>query len=187
MKKLFILLIIPILLIACDAENIVSRKYPCRFALYYLYHQDSHIFTAVKSPGTFVYVTTANDTRGIRHVYTYENIKGKAQQTEDIRIENQKENYASYILGADNTIGLFIGCTNFNGSAAYDRMCPNCLDKNVLQFTEKPLIVRCAKCKRSYSLDMAGAIVAGDKGEKLMQYNALIASTLQGDMLQVYN
>ncbi len=146
----------------------ISRRYPCRFQFDGELHPTSVILSACKSPGTYVYVYT-KVTNNIRHVYALSNSKNAA--TEDNVIATDKEaNYSAYMLGANNAIGLIVGCTNFNGVVAFDRTCPNCAALQPLAWhsTNRQRVV-CNKCKRVYELE-TGVLVEGDAGDALLRY-----------------
>jgi len=156
------------LLTSCNAEDLVSRRNKCSFTFSYNDHSTSLLFAAARNPGTYVYVTTSGDARtSYRHVYVTSN-DGKTP-TEDNIITTDKENYLLYSLGASNSIGLFIGLTNFNGLWAYDRACPNCTSLTAMDFTGNRQQVKCPRCQRVYELE-TGSISNGDPGESLMRY-----------------
>ena len=156
-----------ILFTSCeDATDYISHRYPCRFIFDETQHPTSLLFAAVKSPGTYVYVTTTGDGRTtLRHVYV--TLNDGRTPTEDNVIRTDRENYSAYQLGASNDIGLFIGCTNFNGPTAYDRACPNCAALQPLNFSGNRQQVTCAKCQRSYDLETGASTT---DGEALMRY-----------------
>lgn len=70
-----------------------------------------------------------------------------------------------------------MGLSNFSGSVAWDRQCPNCLEQYggtnyPLEWTGNRQSVICDKCKRIYSLEN-GTITSGGKSKSdkpLMQY-----------------
>lgn len=177
-----LLSLLVLLSIACDdATDIISRRYPCHFIFDCQQHPTSLLLSAVKSPGTYVYVTTTGDGHATaRHVYVTLN-DGKTPREDNI-IRTDRENYSTYQLGASNDIGLFIGCTNFNGLTAYDRACPNCTSLTALNFTGNRQQVLCSKCNRTYDLE-TGAILNGGAGEPLMRY----AVNFNGTILTVGN
>lgn len=157
-----------ILLSACEAEAPVSRKYPCQFFFDCDKHPTSLLLAAVKNPGAYVFVTTTGDgATSVRHVYVTSN-DGKTPREDNI-ISTDRENYASYMLGASNSIGLFIGLTNFNGLWAYDRTCPTCESLQAMDFTGNRQQVACPKCHRTYDLE-TGSIVSGNDGNPLLRY-----------------
>ena len=165
---LFIITALLMGFLACTEEDLISRRYPCRFYFYQEPHPTSLIFAAYRSPGAYVYVYSQIDNTGRRHVYVQSN-DGKTP-LEDNVISTDLELKAPYVLGANNEMGLIVGCTNFNGPAAYDRTCPNCATRQPLSWATNRQQVRCNKCLRTYSLD-TGGIVEGDDGDALMRYN----------------
>ena len=169
------------ILMACDADDIVSRRYPCFFVFSYEQHSTSLLFAAARSAGTYVYVTASGDGKTTaRHVYVTSN-DGKTPREDNI-IGTDKENYTSFLLGASNDIGLFVGMTNFNGLWAYDRSCPNCSNLQPLDFTGNRQQVMCSRCQRTYDLE-TGSIVSGDNGNALMRYFC----SFDGSLLRVWN
>ena len=169
------------LLISCEAEAPISRKYICHFVFSYRDHATSLLFAAAQNPGTYVYVTTKGDGKtSVRHVYVNSN-DDKTPQEDNI-ISTDLENYSSYVLGASNNIGLFIGTTNFNGLWAYDRACPNCSNLQAMNFTGNRQQVICPRCQRTYELE-TGAIINGDEGSSLMRYYC----SFDGSILRAWN
>ncbi len=150
------------LLASCDdVTDYISRRYPCRFIFDETQHPTSLLFSALKSPGTYVTVTTSGDGRTtLRHVYVTSNDGRTA--TEDNVIRTDRENYNNYQLGARNDIGLIVGCTNFNGLTAYDRACPNCADLQTLNFGGNRQQVVCTNCQRLYDLETGACTTGGD-------------------------
>ena len=169
------------LLISCEAEAPISRKYVCHFVFSYRDHATSLLFAAAQNPGTYVYVTTKGDGKtSVRHVYVNSN-DDKTPQEDNI-ISTDLENYSSYVLGASNNIGLFIGTTNFDGLWAYDRACPNCSNLQAMNFTGNRQQVICPRCQRTYELE-TGAIINGDEGSSLMRYYC----SFDGSILRAWN
>ena len=169
------------LLISCEAEAPISRKYVCHFVFSYRDHATSLLFAAAQNPGTYVYVTTKGDGKtSVRHVYVNSN-DDKTPQEDNI-ISTDLENYSSYVLGASNSIGLFIGTTNFNGLWAYDRACHNCSNLQAMNFTGNRQQVICPRCQRTYELE-TGAIINGDEGSSLMRYYC----SFDGSILRAWN
>lgn len=183
MKKLLaaILCVLLIALIACKADEIVSRSNLCRFVFNYDLHPTSLLFAAARNAGYYVFVTTEGDGKTtVRHVYVTSN-DGKTPREDNI-ISTDRENYSSYQLGANNSIGLIIGMTNFNGLWAYDRSCPNCISLKALEWTGNRQQVICNKCQRTYDLE-TGNIISGEAGESLMRYFC----SFDGSLLRAWN
>jgi len=174
-------LLCALLLVACNADDIVSRRYACHFVFSYEQHSTSLLFAAATNPGSYVYVTMTGDGKTTaRHVYVTSN-DGKTPREDNI-IATDKENYTTFQLGASNSIGLIIGLTNFNGLWAYDRSCPNCAAMRALQFSGNRQHVSCDKCGRTYALE-TGAITDGPAGTALMRYYC----AFDGTMLRAWN
>ena len=167
--------------VACTAEDAISREYICSFVFSYDTHPTSLLFTAARSAGSYVYVTTEGDGKTThRHVYVTSN-DGKTPREDNV-ITTEIESRATYRLGASNSIGLIIGLTNFNGLTAYDRCCPNCNGLQALDFSGNRQQVACAKCLRTYDLE-TGGVVSGEKGAPLMRY----LCSFDGSMLRAWN
>jgi hypothetical protein len=174
---------IVLLLTACDkAEDLVSRRNPCRFYFYYEQHPTSLLFSAFKSAGMWVFVSTDGDGyKTERHVYVQANSSNA--QIEDNVVRTDIERRAPYMLGASNQIGLIAGRTNFNGPWAYDRICPNCEGMHPLNWNKtNRQHVDCMECKREYDLE-TGNIVSGNRGEGLLRYNF----AFDGSIAKIYN
>ena len=140
--------------------------------------------SAQKGNGTWTILSTLND--------------GK-NNTEKITLTTAKENYADYTyIGAGNNTkdvtknGFILGCTNFNGYAAWDRQCLNCIlqyggTNYPLEWTGNRQSVICNKCKRTYSLE-TGAITSGGQSKQdqpLMRYQVSYGGI--GSILRVGN
>ena len=162
-----------LLLVSCDAEDLISTRFPCSFYFNPTLHQGSSIETALLNPGCYTFISVKND--GIWHIYS--TLNDGRNFTEDIKIttdrtEGWDNRIKTHALGANN--GIIIGRSNFQGLVAWDRQCPNCITQ--YGGTNYPLelngirqSVMCKKCKRTYSLD-TGAITEGAEGEALMRY-----------------
>ena len=147
-------------LAGCDAEDLISTRFPCSFYFNPKLHPGTSI--SVKNLGVWHIYSTLNDGRNIT-----EDIKITTDRTEgwDNRIK-------THPLGANN--GIIIGLSNFQGKVAWDRQCPNCITQYggtnyPLELNRIRQSVMCKKCKRTYSLD-TGAITEGAEGEALMRY-----------------
>ena len=161
------------MLVACDAENRISTRFPCNFYFNPKLHPGTSIETALTGAGNYTFISVKND--GIWHIYS--TINDGHNDTEDIkittdRVEGWDNRIKTHALGANN--GIIIGLSNFQGYVAWDRQCPNCITQ--YGGTNYPLelngirqSVLCKKCNRTYSLE-TGAITDGAKGEPLMGY-----------------
>jgi hypothetical protein len=167
LKRIFFYFIILMGIVACKEDDPISRRYPCRFYFYYEPHPTSLIFSAYRSPGMYVYVYSTVESNGRRHVCVQTNDKNTT--FEDNVISGEKELRAPYMLGARNDLGLILGCTNFSGPVAYDRVCPNCDALTPLHWTGNRQQMECPSCKRTYDLE-TGAILSGDNGHALLRY-----------------
>lgn len=175
MKKWFVALSVLLLFCACEAQNPISREYRCWFLFSYTDHPTSLLFTAVQNPGSYAYVTTRGDgKKSARHVTVKFN--DPSVPLEDNIIRTDLENNLRYDLGANNDIGLIIGCTNFDGPRAYDGSCPNCPTLRAMNWSGNRQQVTCSQCSRTYSLD-TGNIISGEEGSSLMRYNCAFDGT----------
>lgn len=162
-----------LLLCSCDAENTISTQYLCQFIFRTQYHLDCSIVTALSGAGTYTMVS-AKRVNGVWNIYS--TLNDGRNHTETIILSTAKENYANYShMGAgSNTTdatknGFILGTTNFNGYAAWDRQCPNCIQQYggtnyPLEWTGNRQSVVCNKCKRVYNLEN-GTITSGGQGK----------------------
>ncbi len=196
MAGIVMLFICALLLESCDAENSISTRYPCRFTFNTNLHPGTSIETALNGSGSYAMVS-AQKGNGTWTILSTLN-DGK-NNTEKITLTTDKENYADYTyLGAGKDTkdfsknGFIVGHTNFNGYAAWDRQCLNCIlqyggTNYPLEWTGNRQSVICNKCKRTYSLE-TGAIESGGQGksdESLMRYHVSYAGI--GSILKVGN
>lgn len=180
------------LLGACDAEDSISRKYPCQFIFKTSFHPGSTIETALNGAGTYTFIS-AERKNGIWHIYS--TLNDGRNKTEDIALSTASENYANYsYMGAGTNKdvtknGFILGQTNFNGLTAWERQCPNCImqyggTSYPLEWTGNRQSVTCGKCQRVYSLEN-GTITSGDRGDILMRYRVTYSGI--GSVLTVGN
>ena len=176
MKKWFVALSVLLLFCACEAQNPISREYRCWFLFDQTYHPTSILFTAVQNPGSYAYVTTRGDgKKSVRHVTVKFN--ALSYPVEDNIIRTDLENNLRYDLGANNDIGLIIGCTRYDGPRAYDGSCPNCPTLRAMDWSgDDRQKVTCSRCNRTYDLD-TGNIISGEDGNILMRYNCAFDGT----------
>ena len=159
----------------CEGENTISLDNKCSFTFSYQDHLTSQLFVAAQNPGCYVFVSTKGDGKKVpRHVYVQSNEEGA--QLEDNLITTAPENNLLYMLGANNEIGLIIGCTIFSGLTAFDRTCSNCEVQRAMQWTGNRQQVVCNYCARTYDLE-TGAVVAGAQGRPLSRYNCAFNGT----------
>ena len=176
MKRCFIAFTTLLLLWACEVQSPISREYRCWFLFDQTYHPTSILFTAVQNPGYYAYVTTRGDgKKSVRHVIVKSNDPSVA--VEDNIIRTDLENNLRYDLGANNDIGLIIGCTRYDGPRAYDGSCPNCPTLRAMDWSgDDRQKVTCSRCNRTYDLD-TGNIISGEDGNILMRYNCAFDGT----------
>ena len=178
-----VLLVCCMLIFACDTENQYSTKYRCSFYFDTAKHPTSILTRSLSNPGMWVFVSVQQK-QGVNHVMVSPN-SGNKNDDEDIamttEIENNRINYNN--LGANN--GIIVGCSNFNGIMAYDRMCPHCLEKSKdspLEWDDNKQQVRCKACKLTYMLETGNCTT-----EKLLLLKYKVAYGGEGKPLQVYN
>lgn len=177
------------LLISCDADDYISRDYPCFFIFNTQLHPTAKFTQALAEQIHFTKVNVTSD-NGIYIVHTSDNYG----DSENIRQNTDKENYAyanGIALGAGGTAGkLIIGQTTFYGWQSWDAMCPNCLTTNnslhELSWTSISTQVKCTSCGRFYSLDTGAVVSGGQKGDSgLKRYGTTYSGT--GSVLIVRN
>lgn len=168
------------MLTACGADSQYSTTYPCNFYFDTGKHPTSILTRSLSNPGMWNFVSV-RQSQGINHVIVNPN----SGETEDIPMTTELENNrVSYDhLGADN--GIIVGCSNFSGIRAYDRHCPNCLDKaknSKLDWDENNQMVKCPSCKLVYMLETGSCTTASIR---LLEYKVAYAG--EGAPLQVHN
>ena len=170
----FFMIMVVLLLSACDAEQQYNSHYPCNFIFYPQHHPESSLSKVNETnPGFFVSVEVKR-VNGINTIYCTPNT-GDADSP--LRLTNEVENNRlSYTdMGAGGR--LIIGCTTLNGLRAYDGMCPACLESAggtnyPLQWTDNGKNVKCSRCSTVYSLNNDGISIEGSQS-RLLQYHFL--------------
>ena len=170
----FFMIMVVLLLSACDAEQQYNSHYPCNFIFYPQHHPESSLSKVNETnPGFFVSVEVKR-VNGINTIYCTPNT-GDADSP--LRLTNEVENNRlSYTdMGAGGR--LIIGCTTLNGLRAYDGMCPVCLENGSstnypLQFIDNGKNVKCSRCSTVYSLNNDGISIEGSQS-RLLQYHFL--------------
>ena len=170
----FFMIMVVLLLSACDAEQQYNSHYPCNFIFYTQHHPESSLSKVNETnPGFFVSVEVKR-VNGINTIYCTPNT-GDADSP--LRLTNEVENNRlSYTdMGAGGR--LIIGCTTLNGLRAYDGMCPACLESAggtnyPLHWTDNGKNVKCSRCSTVYSLNNDGISIEGSQS-RLLQYHFL--------------
>ena len=170
----FFMIMVVLLLSACDAEQQYNSHYPCNFIFYSQHHPESSLSKVNETnPGFFVSVEVKR-VNGINTIYCTPNT-GDADSP--LRLTNEVENNRlSYTdMGAGGR--LIIGCTTLNGLRAYDGMCPACLESAggtnyPLYWTDNGKNVKCSRCSTVYSLNNDGISIEGSQS-RLLQYHFL--------------
>ena len=165
------MIMVVLLLSACDAEQQYNSHYPCNFIFYPQHHPESSLSKVNETnPGFFVSVEVKR-VNGINTIYCTPNT-GDADSP--LRLTNEVENNRlSYTdMGAGGR--LIIGCTTLNGLRAYDGMCPACLESAggtnyPLHWTDNGKNVKCSRCSTVYSLNNDGISIEGSQS-RLPQY-----------------
>lgn len=168
MKRILLIFLIP-LLVACSAEDPISREYPCRFTFYSGLHEGHSLIFLPSLRTTYNFCTVKVTPYNGYFRMTATDRNGKS---ETIDLQNQIEIYAyqsGIFLGAGNEI---IAGATMDGPVAYDAQCPNCLEEYGraayrLSWADNAFEVKCMKCGRTYNLQ-TGACNQG--GRRLMQY-----------------
>ena len=70
---ILLLAVVSLMLTSCkESDDMISRRYPCRFHFYQQMHPTSMIWAAYRSPGTYVFVYTQVETsKGVSYRYVY--------------------------------------------------------------------------------------------------------------------
>lgn len=190
----WLLLVMAVLLLACDADEKYSTRYRCNFVFYTDLYPTSALTRSLDNGGQFVIVKPKTE-KGVVHLMLTPN-EGKWQKTETdltmtTAITNGKLSYQD--MGARQS--LIIGCCivpdlNGNRLRAYDAQCPNCLEEDdtksyPLTFDDdhtQPGVI-CTKCRRIYLLGSEGMSMSGKGDTPLYQYRI----DYDGQRLHVHN
>ena len=170
----FFMIMVVLLLSACDAEQQYNSHYPCNFIFYPQHHPESSLSKVNETnPGFFVSVEVKR-VNGINTIYCTPNT-GDADSPLLLTnvVENNRLSYTD--MGAGGR--LIIGCTTLNGLRAYDGMCPACLESAggtnyPLHWTDNGKNVKCSRCSTVYSLNNDGISIEGSQS-RLLQYHFL--------------
>ncbi len=185
MNRCFRLLLVSALLLltSCEkSEERFSTTYPCYLVFdTSLYRADCKLTQCLSNPGMFVMVKkTVNVDNG---VYTLELTCNDGEPAQKVYATTEKQKAGIGSLGAADCI--IVGCTNFNGLAAFDGQCPKCMEEKSgtsypLEFQDKGQTVKCNSCGSIYSLQYDGS---GDNGRSLYRYKV----RLNGTVLSISN
>ena len=192
MRRVIVCLVCAVLM-ACDAGNKYSTRYPCNFVFYLNLYTSSALSRAVGNPGDFVMVHPETAQGAIHLMLTPNHGHWEKSDTDLImRTAITGERISYNQMGAAQA--LIIGHSRYFGLKAFDRQCPNCLNdygspRYTLQWNPRnDQQVVCYKCRRIYSLvgDDAFPIEGGKKGdEPLMQYRFEVVGN--NEKLYVHN
>ena len=167
--KLLLLIPVMLLLVACKkSEERFSTSYPCHLVFdTSLYRADCKLTHCLSNPGMFVMVRKQVGADG---VYALELTGNDAEPMQKVYATTEKQKAGIGTLGAADCI--IVGCTNFNGLAAFDRQCPWCVEEKSgtvypLEFQDKGQTVKCNSCGAVYGLQYDGG---GDNGRSLYRY-----------------
>lgn len=168
-------MLLPLLLLSCTADDErYTTEYTCAFSFDTKTHITSMLTRALGNPGMFVAVDVTKE-KGIFKLSMQQN---NGTDSETVYLTTEEENRRIGNVGASNS--LIIGCTNFNGLAAFDRQCPNCLSNHTtrnfpLTWADNGQAVTCATCKRVYQLNYSGS---ANEGKRLIEYRVRYDGTL---------
>ncbi|MGN0221266.1 MAG: hypothetical protein ACI4BA_03980 [Prevotella sp.] len=172
MNRLFNMLFVSavLMLTACEkSEERFSTAYPCHLVFdTSLYRIDCKLTQCLSNPGMFVMVKkTVNAENGS---YALELTGNDGEPAQKVYATTEKQKAGIGTLGASDCI--IVGCTNFNGLAAFDRQCPLCMEEKSgtaypLEFQDKGQEVKCNSCGATYALQYDGS---GDNGRSLYRY-----------------
>ena len=179
MKKITAILSMIALLGCSSSEERYSSNYVCAFSFNTALHATSELTRTLTNPGMFVIVDVKRE-KGIHRLSIRPNNTNPVETT---YLTTEEENRAIGNVGADGL--LIIGCTTFNGLAAYDGQCPYCLANSTsrqfpLSFEAHGQAVSCSTCHRRYELNYSGT---SSDGTRLIEYRVWI----EGAFLRVTN
>ena len=167
MKK--ILLLFTLVLYACEVDNLYSSTY-CNFMYQASLFPTSALTNAIASSGgNFCIVKAVWE--GVWHLKLTPNQGSFAPSDLDLPITTAigKESIDKNAMGRKR--GLIIGRTYSGVLCAYDLQCPNCDFNYELVWGEKPHLLKCGKCLRTYNIyNEYSYIESGAEGKHLEQY-----------------
>lgn len=183
MKRLCLLLLCVLTVVACDDEDSIYRGHKCYFIFDTTLHPAPCQLTGtLGNRGHFVIVRTRME-QGLRHILTTRNYD---QAEEDVRLTTEKENQTSCLLGAGGAV--IIGPSSYTGAlVCYEGQCSNCLanyggTSYPLTWSSNGQQLYCARCKRSYDVNN-GVVASGDAGHDLYLYSV----SYDGSVLRAWN
>lgn len=168
---------------ACGDVEYEFSNFPCNFVFNNTGNKSAALASAINpnSPGIFCRVRQSGN------YFIFDNNQGLSDRVVQDAIDQQ----ATVVLGQYNETGIIIGYGNAGYPYvfyAYDRQCPNCYVQSN-RLPRYALTVKgdgtaeCGSCGRRYNLNNGGYIIDGDKGDKLIRYNAFVS----GDLVRVIN
>ena len=168
---------------ACGDVEYEFSNFPCNFVFNNTGNKSAALASAINpnSPGIFCRVRQSGN------YFIFDNNQGLSDRVVQDAIDQQ----ATVVLGQYNETGIIIGYGNAGYPYvfyAYDSQCPNCYSQSN-GLPRYALTVKgdgtaeCGSCGRRYNLNNGGYIIDGDKGDKLIRYNAFVS----GDLVRVIN
>ena len=168
MRKLFALLLL--FLCACEAEDQYASNY-CNFVFQASLFPTSALTRAVAGAGGDFCIVKAVLMKGVYHLKLTPNQGSFDQADLDLTMSNAIGNERINYNTMGQKRGLIIGRTYGGVLCAYDLQCPNCDFNYELVWGEKPHLVKCDKCHRTYNIyNDYSYIESGTEGKHLEQY-----------------
>ena len=168
LKRTFLAVVSLLLCVACNENELVSRKYcdlPARFS-YNPVSAVSQLYTSCNSMGQWCTIIASGQQ------FVFANPEGSTSVN-----RTAVQNYTGFYLGLS---GFLVGLpsipelgTDYPVVTCYDRACRNCYEE---AHVTKPLTLKtggralCPKCDRTYDLNNQGLISQGEPGKSLYRY-----------------
>ena len=161
---------IALLCCACEADDQYGSTY-CNFVFQAYLFPSSALTRAVAGTGGDFCIVKAVLEKGIYHLKLTPNQGTFDEDDLDLPMSNAIGNEHINYNTMGQKRGLIIGRTYSGVLCAYDLQCPNCDFNYELVWGEKPHLLKCGKCLRTYNIyNEYSYIESGAEGKHLEQY-----------------
>lgn len=175
---LFLLLVSTLFFSACDKTEHVYARHAARLN-YNLVSATPPLFKAVSGSGQFCAISYSPASSS-SYVYTFVGSTGETHVSPPISVtlSGIPASIEGFLVGTPQLVDL----SGQYALVAFDKVCPNCYEENLIQrslvFTPQIGQVRCPRCARTYDLNNAGIVIAGEGGRSLYRYHVSSSLTL---------